>query len=132
MRINCRLNAAFKIYLKNNYVIFYPCSVRLIFLAWDMLSLTIELTRKSNMYLANTIESQMSRPAMQSTDARFSGHLPDHSAHPHDPSPVISILSVFGCVVLLIGVNVFSAYQEHASKNVAREPAHNIPMVHMR
>jgi len=41
-------------------------------------------------------------------------------------------LVVIGFVAMLIGVIVFTTYLDRASKNKTREPARNIPMVHMR
>ena len=92
----------------------------------------IDATGEHNMNLAHAIEGQMTRQVVQHPGSSFHGNAPYHPLHHRDPSPVISLLVVIGFVAMLIGVIVFTTYQERAGKSKVRESAHNIPMVHMR
>ena len=84
------------------------------------------------MNVANAMVSQTTRGAVPYMEASF--HKPEyhHPVHHHDSSPVIQILVVIGFVAMLMGVIVFTTYLDRANKNKTREPARNIPMVHMR
>ena len=84
------------------------------------------------MNLAPMIESHMTVQHAHQPGMRMPAHAHQHMVHHRDPSPVMSVLVVIGFIAMSIGVVVFTTYLEHASKSKPHEPAHNIPMVHMR
>ena len=83
------------------------------------------------MISACSMQSRMTPQGMQPVELKPHGTMQPTVRH-RDPSPVMSVLVVMGFVGICLGVVVCSNYLDQAAKNKAREPAHNMPMVHMR
>jgi hypothetical protein len=82
------------------------------------------------MNIARTVEQLSSE--QQQVLARSHPSVPPVTKSRHAPSSTASIVVALCFVCLFIGIVIFTSYVDRSVKSKPREPARNMPMVHLR